>query len=94
MAGVCAVVVGLVLWYAWYRQDLSRQVEEPLQEIREAGYPVALEELNEWYPKPLGENAAEIYLDAMDYLVEADEGKYDLLPFFTNTKLPEGGESL
>ena len=92
---VCAVVVvGLVLWYVWYRQDLSRQVEEALQEIREAGYPVTLEELNEWYPEPLGENAAYIYLEAADAFVEADEGKYGLLPFFVSAKLPEAGEAL
>lgn len=61
-------VVALVALYAGYRYTLHRLVQAKLDEIRRAGYPVTLAELDKWYPQPPpGENAADVYAEAFKH---------------------------
>lgn len=58
----------LAIWLN--RAILQWRVGQKLTEIRTDGYPVTLEELNQWYSQPEGKNAANLYQLVFDKFVE------------------------
>jgi len=90
------VVILLIASGAWSfcLAKLNCQVDAKLAEIRKAGYPVTLEELDAWYPYPEGENAADVYEEAFAALVDPDSEKLGDLPVVGGGTLPELGEPL
>ncbi len=56
----------LVIAFTIFRYTVHRRVVNRLNDIRDAGYPVTLEELDAWYPTPDGPNAADVYQKAFD----------------------------
>lgn len=84
--------VGVVV-FAYYRIKSKKTLSSRLEAIREAGYPVTFEELDEWYSIPLDEeNVAYIILDAGGYYNEPNEDK--LLPVIGKAELPGRIESM
>lgn len=72
---VTAIV--LLLLFAGYRHALRRSLAARLQAIRDAGYPVTLAEVGEWYPAIDGPNACEAILAAAAKLITFDPRFYD-----------------
>ena len=94
MIGILVAVVVLVGGYLLYRRALANGVEKRLDAIRAQGYPVTLQELDDWYPTPpVGENAADVYQQA--FLKFAARNKADrVLHIVGTTRLPELGEPI
>jgi hypothetical protein len=89
--------VGLVGLFVLYRMRQTDRIEAKLDEIRRAGYPVTLEELNEWYPAPPpGEaNAADVLLAAFSKYKTWDDEKSKGLPLVDRkTDIPARNEPL
>jgi hypothetical protein len=59
----------LLLTFAIFRFVVYQRVQNRLNAIRDAGYPVTLEELDAWYPYPDGPNAADVYQQAFEAFV-------------------------
>jgi len=79
--------------FTLYRLNLKKQLKSRIEAIHATGYPVTLEELDQWYAIPDdSENAAYIILDAFDYYQEPQDSK--LLPLFGKVKLPARTEPL
>jgi hypothetical protein len=51
-----------VIGFLFFRQGSRTQAHEELARIRAEGYPVTPEELDAWYVRPQGANAADVYL--------------------------------
>jgi len=66
------IVLGVAVSGLWQNRKADRQLDA----IRNAGYPVTLAELNEWYAFPAGENAAFKILEAVSQL-SAPVGSYN-----------------
>ncbi len=91
------VVVFFVLsgGFLYWRLSLSSDLEERLDAIREAGYPVTCRELDEWYSIPLGTaNAADSIMGAFGYYQEWPDEKKKKLPIVDDGKFPDLGERL
>ena len=54
----------LAVAFSIFRYTVHRRVVNQINAIRDAGYPVTLEELDAWYEMPEGKNAADVYLRA------------------------------
>ncbi|MBN1764623.1 MAG: hypothetical protein JW860_05145 [Sedimentisphaerales bacterium] len=68
------VVVVLIGGLGLYRAVLRQQIEIELDAMRTAGYPTTCVELDEWYiTPPPGENAADVYMEALSYFCEWEE---------------------
>ena len=90
-----AVVLVLAGAFGVMRYVLHRRVEAKLTDLRAAGYPTTLAEVDAWYPTPTGPNAADVYQGAFDAYVE-DEELEALLPRARNRDVdfPAAGEPL
>jgi len=87
-------LIVLLLAFAVFRFVVHQRVQTRLAAIRDAGYPVTLEELDAWYPYPDGPNAADVYQRAFDAYVK-DEAIEQTLPIFnSDIELPPPGEPL
>ena len=91
-AVVLLLLISSVAW-SLYLAALNRQVDAKLDEIRKAGYPATLDELNAWYAYPEGENAADVYEQAFAAL-DTNYTKWNDLPVLGEGTLPELGEPL
>jgi len=79
--------------FGLYRWRLKSQLEARIDAMRAAGYPVTLEELDQWYSKPrAAENAAYVFLDAISYYVGS--AKPELVPIVGQAELPKRTEAL
>lgn len=93
-------IVGWVLLavgaFIGYRLVLHYRIERRLDAFREAGYPVTLEDLAEYYPEvPMGENAAVVYERALWSFREPSDRKIgDVTPIQGFADLPPLGEPL
>ena len=87
--------VGLVvLAFVVLRFTQRSQTQSELAAIRQAGFPVTLEEVNSWYPLVLDEeNAALIFLDATDRTIDAP-AKSEYLPVVGQAEWPAAGTAL
>lgn len=88
------VLLILAATYGGYRWYWIAQVNARLDAIREAGYPVTLEELDAWYGYAAGPNAADMYEVAFSFYVPLDESKVHLVPIVSRAELPERGEPM
>ncbi len=87
-------LVVLLLAFAIFRFAVYQRVQTRLNAIRDAGYPITLEELDAWYAYPDGPNAADVYQKAFDAYV-GDEEIEETLPIFNpDIKLPPPVEPL
>lgn len=61
-----------------HRYSIKRQIEAKIAAAKTAGFPVTLEELDQWYVEPpAGQNAAEQYAKAFALFTPAEEPEFD-----------------
>ena len=95
MIVILVAVVVLVGGYILYRWALANGVEKRLDAIRAQGYPVTLQELDDWYPTPpIGQNAADVYQQAFLKFSVTLKDENEKLPVLGMAKLPEPDEPL
>jgi len=83
------VLLVLVTTYVAYRLILIQQVNRRMAAIRASGLPITPEELNRWCKAPpLGQNAADIYLQAMAVLCLPGSDECEL-PIVGVAELPD-----
>ncbi len=87
---VGVIVLGLAGVHLYFRSKINAELDA----IRKAGFPVTLQELNDYYPVPQGENAAAVYTQAFAKFAEADTPLEDKLPVFGEGRLPPRGEPM
>lgn len=79
---VAVVLAVCILALVVYRIRCHTKLEQRLDALRAAGYPVTLAELDEWYEQvPYGENAAQHVLDAIAYLQELEPEQKGRIPW-------------
>lgn len=88
-----AMALILLTVFVVYRVVATRALSERIQAVRDAGHPIELEELNDWYVTP-EVNAADVYLRAfavypMDHELEKYNQKVPVVSI-TNTKFVLG----
>ena len=84
----------LLFLFAWHLH-LDRRITAAHDGIRQAGFPVTLDELAELYPPiPSHENAAELYLDAFSRLRNWPDERLADLPMVGDADLPLPTEPL
>lgn len=89
--GIAFVLAALFVVHRIY---WHRKVQTQLDEIQKAGFPVTVEELNQWYETPpKGQNAADFYLKAFAHF-SPDNEKATELPIIGRGKLPDGKKPL
>ena len=59
-----AIIAVIVLAFVGRQLYFRSKINAELDAIRKAGFPVTLQELNDYYPVPQGENAADVYAQA------------------------------
>lgn len=79
-----------------HRMVMDHSLEQIKADIRADGHPLSMEELDKWYAKPEGKNAADIYLEAFNNFTEWDNEKANEkgLPVIGGLRLPPRGEPL
>ena len=83
---LAALIAGLIM-----RRE--SELDKRFAEIRAAGYPVTLQELNDWYTIPEGEeNAADVYVEAFSYYFKPSY--YVSLPVVGDMLTPKRNERL
>lgn len=93
MCGLCGLGV-LTIVIATDHVTSQNKIEARLDKIRKAGYPATSSELNEWHATlPDVENAALIYQEAIDLLVQASRSSPNL-PVFGQAEWPKSGSEL
>ena len=71
---VCLPILLVTLYFGW-RLALKVRVERELAWYRAQGFPTDLGELRAWYPWPKGDNAADVYDDALRAVPIAGPGR-------------------
>ncbi len=91
-----ALFLLLVVWPMSCRHTFQQRRAHALENLREAGYPTTLAELDAWYEEPRGLNPANGYLEAFAKIVDVDDAVWDELPIFPGRKepLPAPSEAL
>ncbi len=86
----------LVVAFALYRLSLHGKLKKRIEKIRAAGYPVTLQELDQWYElPPQGQNAADYITTAITYLKPPESEEAEVLPLFGRKKqLPPRTEAM
>lgn len=75
------VLVGVV-WLGTFRWSVSRRLAQQIAALESQGYPVTLDQLNDWYQLPDGaDNAADYYLEAFACRVNWSRAAAETLPF-------------
>ena len=91
---VVVILVLLLAGLAALRIRTGRRLSSRLDELRAQGYPMSEADLNQHYAIPLdAENAADVYLQAFDLYVEANEVERQGLPRVGKAGLPDRGEA-
>jgi hypothetical protein len=89
----CVVLILLLVgvsWFAYFRWSVSRRLAKQIASLESQGYPVTLEQLNDWYRLPDGaDNAADDYLEAFRSHVEWNAAAAKPLPIVGSGRLPE-----
>jgi hypothetical protein len=86
---VIALVLLPLVGIAVFHLIMSRALENRVNELRAQGLPITLEELDDSYAIPFdAENAATLYLDAFDNLVEWSGEDKKKLPVVGSARLP------
>ena len=80
--------------FVFFRYNTKRELDKRIKAIRAAGYPVTLEELDQWYSIPdSSQNAADIILSASGYY-NNDQNDSEILPFINYKEIESRSESL
>ncbi len=87
-----AIAIGALVVY----RIVSRTtLEDRLDAIRAAGYPVTPAELDEWYEAPpYGQNAADYIVEALAYLQKPKPEQREQIPWLGNAEMPARTEHL
>ena len=92
------VLIGLTaggVKFILVRQSMQVRINQQLRTLASQGYPVTLEELNDWYKVPDGEkNAASLYMEAIDHLKEWDPDAMSKMPLLSDENTAEANEAL
>ena len=98
---VVLAVAGGVGWYFWDKKQkklkeeaetAARDAAAKAEAARKAWTPQTLQELNDWYKEPSGENGATFFVQAADAIEVANNEKSSgSLPFFGKARLPSIG---
>ena len=83
----------MLVWGGW-RVSLRWRIHAELERIRAEGYPVTPVELDAWYAYPEGENAAEIYMQAFEAMVDSTAAEEAVLPIVGQGELPPVDEAI
>jgi len=84
-----SIVAILLLLFVLFRIWGSFKLKKKIEVLRNQGYPVTLEELDNWYNIPAGvENSADVYMDAFSNYVEWDSEARKALPVVGRAPLP------
>lgn len=90
-----ALLVIAIGAFVVYRIAARTTLEDRLDAIRAAGYPVTLTELDEWYEAPpYGENAADYIVEALAYLQKPEPEQREQIPWLGNAEMPGRMEPL
>lgn len=67
---IMLLFIGIAI-FVHFRVSVKDEIEQRIKAVRAEGYPVTLQELDDWYSIPLDvENSAYVVLDAIDYYSE------------------------
>ena len=86
--GVLVIVAPLTAFVIW-KWHLESEIDKQIASLKAAGCPVTGEEFNAFYPTPpSGQNAADLYLKAMETIKQSKSFESKTLPVFsTNSRL-------
>ncbi len=91
----CALLAIAIGAFVVYRVVGRTKLEDRLDAIRAAGYPVTLTELDEWYEAPpYGQNAADYVVEALAYLQKPKPEQREQIPWLGNAEMPARTEPL
>ena len=86
---IAITVLGLIAAFGIYRLTVRAKLQQRIEALRAAGYPVTPAELDAWYEMPpYGENAAEYVTTAISYLKIPSALDAENLPLFHRGELP------
>jgi len=92
---VVVILVLLLVGLAALRIRIGSRLGNRLDELRAQGYPMCEADLNQHYAIPLdAENAADVYLQAFDFYVEANEVEKQGLPRVGTAVVPDRTEAM
>jgi len=80
----CLLIVAFTVFRIIVRTKVNRRIDA----IRAAGYPVTFAELDDWYRRPDGENAADYITTAFTHLHLPEKHQQERLPLFVSNTLP------
>jgi hypothetical protein len=87
---VLIVLLAGLVWFAYFRWSVSRRLALQIAVLESQGYPVTLDQLNDWYQLPVGEeNAANYYMEAFACRVHWNRESAQALPFVGSASRPE-----
>lgn len=91
----CALLAIIIGAFVVYRIVGRTTLEDRLDAIRAAGYPVTPAELDQWYETPpYGENAADYIVEALAYLQKPKPEQREQIPWLGNAEMPARTEPL
>ncbi len=91
----CALLAIIIGAFVVYRIVGRTTLEDRLDAIRAAGYPVTPTELDQWYETPpYGENAADYIVEALAYLQKPKPEQREQIPWLGNAEMPARTEHL
>jgi hypothetical protein len=89
------LALALIVAFGVYRLTLRAELQQRIEAVRAAGYPMTPDELDAWYEMPpYGENAAEYITAAISYLQIPSALDAENLPLFHRGELPPRTEPL
>ncbi len=84
-----------ISWFAYFRGSVSRRLAKQIAALESQGYPVTLDQLNDWYRLPDGaDNAADYYLEAFKWHVAWNTAAKKPLPIVGSGRFPEPNQPL
>lgn len=79
-----------MVWFAYFRWSVSRRLAQEIEALESQGYPVTLDQLDDWYQLPDGaDNAADCYMEAFACRVNWDREAAQALPLVGSASWPE-----
>ena len=89
----CVALIVLLVgvsWFGAFRWSVSRRLAKQIAVLESQGYPVTLDQLNDWYQLPDGaDNAADYYMEAFACRVDWNSAAAKPLPFVGSASWPE-----
>ncbi|QNN20708.1 hypothetical protein HED60_02870 [Planctomycetales bacterium ZRK34] len=86
---IVAVLIAIMMTYCVWRLSMRSALNTEFEQIRAAGEPVTMQELDAWYPAvPAKENAALIINDAIARMIELTDDQRRILPWYGRPPSP------